>query len=102
MTLGVVKQRSASLSIQRKSSNFRGATGAKKSEDSAMLSQKKQTTFKVQVSKIEIGQCFRGNDMAICHHHPRLLYDAEEGFTIINKPQDEGFLQQVKETLTEK
>jgi hypothetical protein len=32
----------------------------------------------------------------------RLSYDAEEGFTVIGKPEDEAFIQQVKSTLTEK
>ena len=40
--------------------------------------------------------------MALCTKEPRLLYDVEEGFTIISKPEDDGFVQQVKETLTEK
>lgn len=31
-----------------------------------------------------------------------LTYDAEEGFTVIGKPQDEAFIQQVKETLLTK
>jgi hypothetical protein len=38
----------------------------------------------------------------MCQSELRVLYDAEEGFTIISKPKEEAFLQQVKETLTQK
>lgn len=38
----------------------------------------------------------------MCPHELRVLYDADEGFTIIGKPEEEAFIQQVKETLTSK
>jgi hypothetical protein len=80
---------------------LRSGTGHKKSEDSR-VDIRKQTTFKVKVAKIEIGCCESGGEMAMCPKEPRLLFDAEEGFTVISKPEDDGFVQQVKETLTER
>jgi hypothetical protein len=79
--------------------NKQSATGMKKSEDSQRNSLKKQTTFKVQVSKIEIGAYYSGDERTKCPHEIMLTYDAEEGFTVIGKPQDAAFIQQVKETL---
>lgn len=38
----------------------------------------------------------------MCQSELRVLYDAEEGFTMIGKPRDEAFLQSVKETLVNK
>lgn len=81
--------------------NKPSATGMKKSEESQRNSLKKQTTFKVQVSKIEIGAYYSGDreDRTKCPHEVMLTYDAEEGFTVIAKPQDAAFIQQVKEVL---
>lgn len=38
----------------------------------------------------------------MCPNELRLQFDAEEGITVIGKPEDEAFIQQVKSKLTEK
>lgn len=78
--------------ISKQKSKTRGATGQQKSEASVGVSNRKQTTFKVQVSKIEIGSYYQNSERTMCPHLLRVLYDAEEGFTIIGKPEEEAFI----------
>lgn len=78
--------------ITKQKSKTRSGTGNKTSDDSKIIGPKKETTFKVQVSKIEFGTCLQRTGKEMRSDHLRLKFDAEEGFTILGKPTDDPFV----------